>query len=37
MEKYCAEIGVSYLSASFVDSYSQALRHLHDAGAPLRK
>ena len=37
VERYCAEIGVSYLSASFVDSYAQALRHLHDAGAPLRR
>ncbi|MEV4133913.1 acyl-CoA desaturase [Dactylosporangium sp. NPDC049742] len=37
VERYCAEIGVPYLSATFVDSYSQALRHLHAAGAPLRK
>jgi hypothetical protein len=28
---------VSYHSASFVGSYTQALRHLHDAGAPLRR
>jgi fatty acid desaturase len=37
VESYCAEIGVSYHSASFVGSYTQALRHLHDAGAPLRR
>ncbi|GAA2621925.1 acyl-CoA desaturase [Dactylosporangium fulvum] len=36
VEGYCKEIGVSYLSAGFVDSYAQALRHLHAAGAPLR-
>jgi fatty acid desaturase len=37
VEQYCAEIGVAYHSASFVGSYTQALRHLHDAGAPLRR
>jgi fatty acid desaturase len=36
VERYCAELGVSYLSSGFVDSYAQALRHLHEAGAPLR-
>ncbi|MEV0148655.1 MULTISPECIES: acyl-CoA desaturase [unclassified Nonomuraea] len=33
---YCAEIGVDYLETGLLDSYGQALRHLHDAGAPLR-
>jgi fatty acid desaturase len=37
VEAYCAETGVSYLSSGFVDSYRQALTHLHEAGAPLRK
>jgi fatty acid desaturase len=37
VEQYCAELGVSYLSSGFVSSYAQALRHLHDAGAPLRR
>jgi fatty acid desaturase len=34
---YCARIGVPYTEASLPGSYRQALRHLHDAGAPLRK
>ncbi|UJW32011.1 acyl-CoA desaturase [Saccharothrix sp. AJ9571] len=33
---YCAEIGVPYHETSLLDSYRQALRHLHQAGAPLR-
>jgi fatty acid desaturase len=37
VERYCAQIGVPYHSASFVGSYAQALRHLHEAGAPLRR
>jgi fatty acid desaturase len=34
---YCAEIGVAYTEAGLVDSYRQALRYLHEAGAPLRR
>ena len=34
---YCARIGVPYAEASLPGSYRQALRHLHEAGAPLRK
>jgi hypothetical protein len=34
---YCAEMGVSYESTSLVESYRQALRHLHEVGAPLRE
>jgi fatty acid desaturase len=34
---YCAQIGVAYTEAGVVDSYRQALRHLHAAGAPLRR
>jgi fatty acid desaturase len=37
VEAYCAEVGVSYESTSLVDSYRQALRHLHEVGAPLRE
>jgi fatty acid desaturase len=37
VEEYCAEIGVPYLSVGFVASYAQALRHLHAAGASLRR
>jgi fatty acid desaturase len=34
---YCAGIGVPYTEASLAGSYRQALRHLHEAGAPLRQ
>jgi fatty acid desaturase len=37
VEAYCAEIGVAYESTGLVDSYRQALRHLHEVGAPLRE
>jgi len=33
---YCAEIGVSYEQTSLIESYRQALAHLHQVGAPLR-
>ncbi|MBB2911734.1 fatty acid desaturase [Streptosporangium becharense] len=33
---YCEELGVAYLESGLVDSYAQALRHLHEVGAPLR-
>jgi fatty acid desaturase len=33
---YCAEIGVSYEVTGLIESYRQALRHLHDVGADLR-
>jgi fatty acid desaturase len=34
---YCAEIGVPYEMTGLADSYAQALRHLHDVGAELRR
>ena len=34
---YCAEIGVPYEMTGLFDSYGQALRHLHDVGAELRR
>jgi fatty acid desaturase len=37
VQAYCAEIGVPYESTSLVNSYRQALRHLHEVGAPLRE
>ncbi len=37
VQRYCAEIGVSYEMTSLTDSYRQALSHLHDVGADLRK
>ncbi|WP_433532901.1 fatty acid desaturase family protein [Micromonospora sp. CA-263727] len=33
---YCAEIGVPYEETGLVTSYRQALRHLHEVGAPAR-
>jgi fatty acid desaturase len=37
VQRYCAEIGVSYEMTSLTDSYRQALSHLHDVGADLRR
>ncbi|MCY1140119.1 acyl-CoA desaturase [Actinoplanes sp. Pm04-4] len=37
VQQYCAEIGVPYEVTSLTDSYGQALRHLHDVGAELRR
>ena len=36
VQAYCAEIGVSYEVTGLIDSYGQALRHLHDVGGDLR-
>jgi fatty acid desaturase len=36
VEQYCAEIGVSYAEEGLIESYRQALHHLHEVGAPLR-
>ncbi|MEV1147156.1 acyl-CoA desaturase [Micromonospora sp. NPDC049799] len=33
---YCAEVGVPYAETGLVDSYRQALAHLHEVGRPLR-
>ncbi|MFR0354315.1 acyl-CoA desaturase [Streptomyces sediminimaris] len=33
---YCLELGISYAETGLVDSYRQALRHLHEVGEPLR-
>jgi fatty acid desaturase len=37
VRQYCAEIGVAYEEAGLIESYRQALRHLHEVGAPLRE
>ena len=34
---YCAEIGVRYEQTSLVESYRQALEHLHEVGEPARR
>ncbi|MEW2476584.1 acyl-CoA desaturase [Micromonospora gifhornensis] len=36
VQAYCAEIGVAYVQTGLVTSYRQALRHLHEVGAPAR-
>jgi fatty acid desaturase len=36
IENYCADIGVRYEQTGLIDSYTRALRHLHQAGAPIR-
>lgn len=33
---YCREAGLPYAETGLVDSYRQALGHMHDVGAPLR-
>ncbi|MDT8914173.1 acyl-CoA desaturase [Amycolatopsis sp. PS_44_ISF1] len=37
VQDYCTELGVPYRQTGLVDSYRQALTHLHETGAPLRK
>ncbi|WP_433259001.1 fatty acid desaturase family protein [Streptosporangium sp. CA-135522] len=36
VREYCRELGIAYLETGLVSSYAQALRHLHEVGAPLR-
>jgi fatty acid desaturase len=36
VQAYCAEQGIGYEQTGLIDSYRQALRHLHDVGACLR-
>ena len=36
VQAFCAERGVSYSESGVFGSYREALRHLHEAGAPLR-
>jgi fatty acid desaturase len=37
VREFCARHGVSYMQVGLVASYAIVLRHLHDAGAPLRR
>ena len=37
VQKFCAERGIPYLECSAFASYTAALTHLHDVGAPLRQ
>jgi fatty acid desaturase len=36
VEAYCKQVGISYEATSLIESYRQALRYLHEVGAPLR-
>ncbi|GAA1756878.1 acyl-CoA desaturase [Nonomuraea bangladeshensis] len=36
VREYCRELGVEYAECGLIASWSQALRHLHDVGRPLR-
>jgi hypothetical protein len=36
VEAYCTGIGIAYEQTSLIESYHQALRHLHRVGEPLR-
>jgi fatty acid desaturase len=37
VEAFCARHGISYRQSGLFSSYAQVLRHLHDAGAALRR
>src|SRR4051794_32635623 len=37
VQEYCAEVGVPYEQTGLIESYRQALEHLHEVGAPLRE
>ncbi|MEV4046609.1 acyl-CoA desaturase [Streptomyces sp. NPDC049744] len=36
VKAHCRDLGVPYTETGLVDSYRQALRHMHDVGEPLR-
>ncbi len=36
VRQYCDELGIPYAETGLIESYRQALRHLHEVGAPLR-
>jgi fatty acid desaturase len=36
VQAYCAEVGVAYEQTGLIDSYRQALQHLHEVSAPAR-
>ncbi|SCK34427.1 Fatty acid desaturase [Streptomyces sp. WMMB 714] len=37
VREYCAELGIAYHETGLVASWREALRHLHEVGAPLRE
>ncbi|MEV1176213.1 acyl-CoA desaturase [Nonomuraea sp. NPDC049784] len=36
VREYCESIGVEYMECGLVESWAQAMRHLHEVGRPLR-
>ncbi|MEU7000974.1 acyl-CoA desaturase [Nonomuraea sp. NPDC046570] len=36
VKAHCDELGIDYLESGIISSYAQALRHMHEIGAPLR-
>jgi fatty acid desaturase len=36
VREHCRRLGLPYTEAGLLDSYAQALRHMHEVGAPLR-
>ncbi|WUV84789.1 acyl-CoA desaturase [Streptomyces sp. NBC_01476] len=36
VQRYCEELDIKYTETGLISSYAQALRHLHEVGAPLR-
>ncbi|WP_267717219.1 fatty acid desaturase family protein [Streptomyces sp. CoH17] len=36
VKAHCRDLGIPYTETGLVDSYRQALRHMHDVGEPLR-
>ena len=37
VKAHCAAIGMPYAETGLIESYRQALKHMHDVGAPLRQ
>ncbi|MFI9100346.1 fatty acid desaturase family protein [Streptomyces fildesensis] len=37
VREHCARLGVRYTETGLLDSYAQALSHMHEVGAPLRE
>ncbi|GAA0601006.1 fatty acid desaturase family protein [Kribbella sandramycini] len=36
VQRYCADVGLPYLSTGLIDSYRMGLRHMHEVGQELR-
>ncbi|WP_406403322.1 fatty acid desaturase family protein [Streptomyces uncialis] len=36
VRQHCGQLGIPYMETGLIDSYRQALRHMHEVGEPLR-